>query len=67
MRVFSFARPKRGSGLGNLPADMPRGLYTWVSLCNLMLKICGILHSPTLLGSDSPQSNNSKGNSIHPT
>ena len=27
----------------------------------------GILHNSAILGSDSPQSNNSRGNTIHPT
>ena len=45
---------------------MPRRPETWVSLCNLMLKLCGISHSSAILGSDSPQSNNRKGNCIHP-
>ena len=37
---------------------------TWVSLCNLMLKLRGILRSSTILRSDSPQSNNRKDNSL---
>ena len=37
---------------------MPRRLETWVSLCNLMLKLRGISHSSAIHGSDSPQSNN---------
>ena len=44
--------------LGDLPPDMPRRLATWVSLCNLMLKLCGISRSSAILRSDSPQSNN---------
>ena len=43
---------------------MPRRTETWVSLCNLMLKHCGISRSPAILGSDSPQSNNRKDNSF---
>ena len=31
--------------LGDLPPDMPRRLETWVSLCNLMLKLSEISHS----------------------
>ena len=31
--------------LGDLPPDMPRRPETWVSLCNLTLKLCGISHS----------------------
>ena len=50
--------------LGDLPLDMPRRLETWVSLCNLMLKLCGISCSSAILGSDSPQSNNRKDNSL---
>ena len=50
--------------LGNLPPDMPRRPETWVSLCNLMLKLCDISRSPAILGSDSPQSNNRKDNSL---
>ena len=46
--------------LGYLPPDMPRRPETWVSLCNLMLKLRGISHSSAILGSDSPQSNNRK-------
>ena len=48
---FSFPRPIRGSGH-----------ETWVSLCNLMLKL--ILRSSAILGSDSPQSSNRKDNSL---
>ena len=53
--------------LGDLPPDMSRRQETWVSLCNLMLKLC-ISRSSTVLGSDrpSPQSNKRKGNYIHP-
>ena len=32
--------------------------------CNLMLKLCGILRSSAILGSDSPQSNHREDNSI---
>ena len=45
--------------LGDLPPDMPRWPETWVSLCNLT-------HCSAILESDSPWSNNRKGNSIHP-
>ena len=41
------------------------GILTWVSLCNLMMKLRGISRSFAILGSDSPQSDNRKGNSIH--
>ena len=51
--------------LGDLPQDMPRRPETWVSLCNLMLKLRGISRSSAILGSDIPQSNNRKGNSIN--
>ena len=50
--------------LGDLPPDMPRRPETWVSLCNLMLKHRGISRSSAILGSDSPQSNNRKDNSL---
>ena len=52
--------------LGDLSLEMPRRPETCVSLCNLMLKLCGISRGSAILGSDSPQRNNSKGNSIHP-
>ena len=48
--------------LGDLLPYMPRRPETWVSLCSLMLKLC----DSAILWSDSPQSNNRKGNSIHP-
>ena len=51
--------------LGYLPTDMPRRPKTWVSQCNLMLKLRGISRSSAILGSDSPQSNNRESNSIH--
>ena len=51
--------------LGNLPPHLPRRPETWISLCNLMLKLRGISRSSAILGSDTPQSNNRKGNSIH--
>ena len=44
---------------------MPRWPETWILLCNLMLKLCGISRSSAILGSDSPQSNNRENNSIH--
>ena len=50
--------------LGDLPPDMPRRPETWVSLCNLMLKLRSIWRSSAILGSDGPQSNNSKNNSL---
>ena len=34
---------------GDLPRNIPRGPETWVSLCNLMLKLRGILHSSAIL------------------
>ena len=52
---------------GDLPPNMPRGPETWVLLCNLMLKLHCISHSSAILGSDGPQSDDSKGNFIHPT
>ena len=59
--------PEKGfwACLGDLPPDMPRRPETWVSLFNFMLKLRGISRSSAILGSDSPQSNNRKGNSIH--
>ena len=50
--------------LGDIPPDMPRRPETWVSLCYLMLKLCGISRSSAILGSDSPQSNNRKDHSL---
>ena len=43
---------------------MTRRPETWVSLCNLMLKLHGISRSSAILGSDSPQSNNREDNSL---
>ena len=43
---------------------MPRRPETWVSLCNLMLKLCGISRSSAILGSDSPHKDNRKNNSL---
>ena len=61
-----FRSPDKGfwACLGDLPPDRPRRSKTWVSLCNLMLKHCGISRSSAILGSDSPQSNNRKDNSF---
>ena len=50
--------------LGDLPPDMLRRPETWVSLCNLMLKYPGISRSSAIIGSDSPQSNSRKDNSL---
>ena len=50
--------------LGDLPPNMLRRPETWVSLCNLMLKLRGISRSSAILGLDSPQSNNGKDNSL---
>ena len=50
--------------LGDIPPDMPRRPETWVSLYNLMMKLCGISRSSAILGSDSPQSNNGKDHSL---
>ena len=58
LRALSFARPIRCSG----HVDMPRPLETWVSLCNLMLKLCGISCGSAFFGSDRPQSNNRRDN-----
>ena len=68
LRAFFLRLPDKGfwACLGDLPPDMSRRPRTWVSLCNLMLKLRGISHISAILGSDSPQSNNRKGNSIHP-
>ena len=48
----------------DLPQDMPRWPETWILLCNLMLKLCGIPRSCAIFWSDSPQSNNKKDNSL---
>ena len=50
--------------LGDVPQDMPRWPETWVLLCNLLLKLCGISRSSAILGSDSPQSNNRKDHTL---
>ena len=50
--------------LGDLPPDMPRRPETFVSLCNLMLKLRGISRFSAILWSDSPQSNNRKDNPL---
>ena len=52
-----FRSPDKGfwACLGDLPQDMPR-----------RLKLRGISRSSAILGSNSPVSNNRKGNSIHP-
>ena len=50
--------------LGDLPPDMPRRPETFVLLCNLMLKHRCISCSSAILGSDSPQSNNRRDNSL---
>ena len=42
----------------------PRRPKTWVWLYNLKLKHRGISRSSAILGSDSPQSNNRKDNSL---
>ena len=59
--------PDKGSykgDKGDIPPDMPRRPQTWVSLCNLMLKLCSISRSSVILGSDSPRSNNRKDHSL---
>ena len=43
---------------------MPRRPETWVSLCNVMLKLRGISRRSAILRSVSPQSNNRKDNSL---
>ena len=48
---------------GSTPSHARRP-ETWVSLCNLMLKLRGISRSSAILGSDSPRSNNRKINSL---
>ena len=50
--------------LGDIPPDMPRRPETWVSLYNLMMKLCGISRSSAILGSDSPKCNNRKDHSL---
>ena len=57
LRAFSFARPDKGFW-AYLGGRSPRRPETWVSLCNLMMKLRGISRSSAILGSDSPQSNN---------
>ena len=64
LRVLPSDNGFRGY-LGDLPPYMPRWPETWVSLCNLMPKLCGISHSSAILVSDSSQCDNRK--SIHPT
>ena len=56
--------PDKGFWACHIPPDMPIRPETWVSLCNLMLKLCGISRSPAILGSDSPQSNNRTDHSL---
>ena len=65
-RVF-FRSPDKGfwACLGDLPPNMPRRPETWVSLCNLMLKLRGISRSSLSSGRSSHESNNMKGNSIN--
>ena len=62
----SLHSPDKGfrACLGDLLPDMPRRHETWVALCHLMLKLRGISRSSPILGSDSPQSNNRKDNSL---
>ena len=50
--------------LGDLQPDIPSWPETWVLLCNLMLKLRGISRNSAILGSDSPQSNNRRDNSL---
>ena len=66
LRAFSFARPIRGAEhvQGIYPQACPDGRRLEFSLCNLMPNLCGILRSCAILGSDSPQSNNRKDNSL---
>ena len=47
-----------------LAQTCPDGRRLEFSLCNLMLKLCGILRSFAILGSESPQSNNRKDNPL---
>ena len=51
--------------LWDLPPDMSIRSDICVSLGNLLLKLRGISRSSVILESDSPQSDNRKGNSIH--
>ena len=53
LRAFFFARPIRGS--------TPRHAQT---AGDLGFAVCGISRSSAILGSDSPQSNNRKDNSL---
>ena len=46
---------------------MPRRPETWVLLCNLLLKLRGISRSYAILGSDNPQSNKRRDNSLWAT
>ena len=66
LRAFSLARTIRGSGhvQGIYPQACLDGRRLEFSLCNLMPKLCGILRISAILGSDSPQSNNRKDNSL---
>ena len=67
IQTWVFLRsPNKGfwACLGDLPPDMPRRPETWVLLCNLLLKLRGISRSYAILGSDSPQSNKRKDNSL---
>ena len=52
LRAFSFARPIRGSGhvSGKYPQIWPDDRRLEFSLCNLMLKLCGICAAPLSSG-----------------
>ena len=56
---FSLYSPDKGirGGLGDYPQTCPDGPETWVLLCNLMVKHCGL---STIVGSDSSWSNISR-------
>ena len=62
LRAFSFALPIRVLGMSR--GSTPRRPESWVSLCNFLLKLRGILRSSAILRSDSPQSSNRKDNSL---
>ena len=66
LRTFSFSRPITGSGMSKRSTlRHAQTAEDLVSMRNLLLKLRGISRSSAILRSDSPQSNNRKGNSIH--
>ena len=61
-RVFSFIHPKISSGhaSGFYPQPCPDNPRFWFVLCILLLKRRGLSLASIIIGSDSPQSNNSQ-------